>query len=216
MQKEGIIKYKCEQIYSDVVEHKQIVDINLIRTFLFDLQLIGVDYTENTEGIGFGNISKKLTDSKFIISGSGTGINRILSAKDYSIVEECDINENFVRCSGIVAASSESLSHFAIYQQLKNVNYVIHIHSLEIWNNYLNKLPTTDKKAEYGTPDMAWSIQKCILRNLNKNIENSNKNIENSLKNIIIMTGHLAGMLFYGDNLNEIYKSIIELMKNSC
>ena len=198
MQKEGIIKYKCEQIYADVVQHEQIADINLIRTFLFDLRLIGVDYTEEPAGIGFGNISKRLTANKFIISGSGTGANRILLAKDYSIVEECDIAKNFVSCSGLVAASSESLSHFAIYQQLKNVNYVIHIHSAEIWNNHLNKLPTTAENAEYGTPEMALSIQKCIS--------------ENSAGDTIVMRGHFAGMLFYGNNLNEAYKAA----RNAC
>ena len=200
MQKEGIIKYKCKQIYADIIQHKQIADINLIRTFLFDLRLLGVDYTESSDGIGFGNISKRLVADEFIISGSGTGISRILSAKDYSIVEECNIVKNFVSCSGFVAASSESLSHFAIYQQLKNINYVIHIHNFEIWNNHLNKLPTTPQNAEYGTPEMALSIQECI------------SNSENSEENIIVMGGHFAGILFYGNNLNDIYKTITRVI----
>ena len=108
-----------------------------------------------------------------------------LSKKHYSLVKNYEINKNSVHCEGLSKASSESLTHAAIYETNMEVNAVIHIHNKCMWNKYLNDLPTTDKKAEFGTPEIALEIKKL-----------ANKN-----SGIIIMGGHPEGIIVYGESL---------------
>ena len=206
MQTEGIIKYKCENQLMDAVTDAMIADINLIRTLLFDLKLIGIDYRESVDGIGFGNISKRIinnqfTNNQFVISGSGTGNKRILNAKDFSTVVNCDIQNNFLHSKGLCNASSESLSHFAVYKSLKNINFVIHIHNLELWNYWKNKTTTTDENAQYGTPEMANSIIDCV-KQFNETHE----------PKAVVMGGHIEGMLFFGEDLAATFLLILDFL----
>lgn len=201
MQTEGIIKYKCENQLMEVVTELMIADINLIRTLLFDLKSIGIDYRESVDGIGFGNISKRIMNNQFVISGSGTGAKRILAAKDFSIVVNCDIQNNFLHSKGLCNASSESLSHFAVYNSLKNINFVIHIHNFELWNFWKNKTPTTAQNAQYGTPEMANSIIDCV-KQFNETQE----------PKAVVMGGHIEGMLFFGEDLATTFRLILDFL----
>ena len=63
-----------------------------------------------------------------------------------------------------------------------------------MWDNYLNDLPTTDKKAEFGTPEIAFEIS--ILAN--------------QPSGIIIMGGHPEGIITYGKTLNEAEEFILK------
>ncbi len=191
---EGVIKFNCIYNKNNVVNSEMITDINAIRTKLFDMKMINA----HNDGIGYGNISKRFGDT-IIISGSGTGYKRLLSTDDYSMIYDYSIKDNTVYCKGLTEASSESLSHIAIYQKLKNINYVVHIHSLDLWNSMLNKYPTTNSKIEYGTPEMAVAIQD-LLKNIHKTA------------GVIIMGGHTEGMLFFG----EVLQDVISLINYSC
>lgn len=164
--------------------------LNSYRTNLFELNLIGA----YPDGIGFGNISFRLKENNFIISGSATGNFKKLEKKHYSLVTDFDIKNNRVTSIGLTKASSESMSHAAVYMLNKNVNSVIHIHNQNMWEQYLNNLPTTNKKAEFGTPELAFEIQ--------KKVTNSN--------GIIIMGGHPEGIISYGQTVEEAYNLLIQ------
>ena len=168
--------------------------INSYRTKLFELNLIGA----YPNGIGFGNISIRTNNNEFIISGSATGNFKKLEKKHYSLVTNFDIKNNQVTSKGLTKASSESLSHAAIYMSNKDINSVIHIHNQKMWDKYLNNLPTTNKKAEFGTPELAFEIQ--------KKIENSN--------GIIIMGGHPEGIISYGQTIEEAYNLLLKYYNN--
>jgi ribulose-5-phosphate 4-epimerase/fuculose-1-phosphate aldolase len=215
MNQEGIIKYKCIHNKSNSICHTQIADINLIRTLLFDNNLIGVDYSLDSNGIGFGNISKRCENinghnNQFIISASGTGKNRILSADEYTLVTKCEIATNAIECVGIMPSSSESMSHYAIYEILPNINYVIHIHSSQIWDATKNILPATDDNSEYGTIEIAKNIQQVI--STNKQVNNYKKNNCGE----IVMSRHKDGLILFGNNLNELYKRILKMKTKFC
>ena len=154
----------------------------------------------------FGNISKRIENNQFVISGSGTGAKRILTVKDFSTVINCDIQNNFLQSRGLCNASSESLSHFAVYNSLKNVNFVIHIHNFELWNFWKNKAPTTAQNAQYGTPEMANSIINCI-----KQLDETQLNKIQSSK-AIVMGGHIEGMLFFGEDLATTFHLILDFL----
>lgn len=164
--------------------------INSCRNKLFEMGLIGA----YPDGIGFGNLSIRYNRNEFIISGSVTGNFKNLTKEHYSLVKDYDIFKNSVNCIGLTKASSESLSHAAIYESNMDVNAVIHIHNNDMWNKYLNDLPTTDKKAEFGTPEIALEIKKLANQN----------------SGIIIMGGHTEGIISYGKSLNEAKEILLK------
>ena len=163
--------------------------INSYRLKLFNLNLIGA----YPDGIGFGNISIRSRKNNFIISGSATGNFKMLSKKDYALVTDFDINKNSVSCIGLSKASSESLSHAIIYESNQKINAVIHVHHEKMWNCYFEKLPTTKKKAKFGTPEMAMEI----------------KILAHKSSGIIIMGGHFEGIITYGKSLFEAQKILL-------
>ena len=132
--------------------------LNRIRQKFYDQNLIGA----YDDGTGFGNVSQRLSGDRFIITGSETGGIPNLNTSHFAIVLDFDIENNTVVCEGLTKASSESMSHAAIYRQCPEVNFVVHIHSPALWKKWLYKVPTTDKSIAYGTPEMAFAIQKLL------------------------------------------------------
>jgi hypothetical protein len=164
--------------------------INLCRQMLFEIGLIGA----YPDGIGYGNISIRNNKNEFIISGSATGNYKNLSKEHFALVKDFDISKNTVHCIGLTKASSESLSHAAIYNSNPEVNAVIHIHHKELWEKHLNNLSTTNKNAEFGTPEIAFEISKLV----------------NHTNGIIIMGGHPEGIISYGKTLNEAIEILLK------
>ena len=167
------------------------LSLNSCRQNLFELGLIG----SYPDGIGFGNISIRTKNNEFIISGSETGNYKSLLKDHYALVTDFDIKRNFVHCIGQIKASSESMSHAALYKANKAINAVLHIHHKKLWDKYLNKFPTTDKTAEFGTPELAFEIGK----------------LSKIAEGIIIMGGHPEGIIIYGSNINEALNRTIYL-----
>jgi len=193
MRNEGYIKFdlQWDKKSVDFPENK-LSELNIFRTQLFDLGLIGM----YPDGIGFGNISTRIGNTdQFIISGSATGQLRTLTKEHYSLITGFDIEKNTIICEGQIAASSESMSHAALYKSNHNIHAVVHVHHKKLWSNYLNTLPTTSKNAEYGTPEMANEIKK----------------LAHVYEGIIIMGGHEEGIVSFGLNLEEATNRIIKL-----
>ncbi len=190
---EGYIKYQCNWIKADVIQPQQIEEINKWRTLLFDEGYIGM--YEN--GIGFGNISIRVDENLFLVSGSATGGIRHLSAEHYSWVTDYNFALNHLTCKGMTMASSESLTHAAIYACSKETNAVIHVHHKEKWTRLLHRVATTNPAIVYGTPEMAYAIQNLILEN---NIGNNK---------LIVMGGHEEGLISFGKTLEEAASTIL-------
>ena len=190
---EGYIKFDLKWDKKSVVlPESMLSELNNFRTTLFDLGLIGM----YPDGIGFGNISIRFgNNDQFIITGSATGQLRTLTKEHFSLVTGFDIEKNTVICEGQIAASSESMSHAALYKSTYNINAVVHVHHKKIWDKYLNNLPTTPKNAEYGTIEMANEIIK----------------LAHVSEGIIIMGGHEEGIVSFGTTLEEVTNKIIKL-----
>ncbi|MEE4198515.1 MAG: class II aldolase/adducin family protein [Bacteroidales bacterium] len=157
--------------------------ISTWRQKLYVMNLIGAF----GDGVGFGNISMRTHNNQFIITGSATGNLKKLTPKHYAWVKDFNLENNYIHCTGLTRASSESLSHAAIYQSNKNIHAVIHIHHRRFWEKYRYQLPTTNEKAEFGTPGIAREIAGLSTRE----------------KGVIIMGGHPEGILSYGRSLDE-------------
>jgi len=190
-----MINIKDEGYIKFLIDHEtKIIDIpeeafnnlNNWRTRLFDLNLIG----ETSDGIGFGNISIKYENS-FLITGSATGKKRKLEKDEYACVLSCDYKNNKVVSKGMTKASSESMSHAVIYECNEEIKAVIHVHNTMMWNKYIDALPTTSKNTTFGTPEMAYEIQKLL------------KIHQFYKKGILVMGGHQDGVITFGNNLDK-------------
>lgn len=186
---EGIVKFNCYWSQSGpVISEEQYDTINHWRDILFNLDLVGA--YEN--GVGFGNLSTRIGNStQFIITGSSTGDITELEPGHYVKVSSFNIEDNAVMCMGPLKASSESLTHAAIYSVDPGTRAIIHVHHNKLWEELMNKVPTTDPSVEYGTPAMAREMIR---------IFGSPEVFE---KRIIVMAGDRGGLITFGNDLDE-------------
>jgi ribulose-5-phosphate 4-epimerase/fuculose-1-phosphate aldolase len=192
---EGYIKYQCNWIQEQVIKPEQIQEINKWRCLLMKQGFIGM----YDNGIGFGNISMRMNENIFMISGSATGGIKELTANHYALVTDYNIANNQLTCKGMTTASSESLTHAAIYACSKETNAVIHIHHKEKWKSLLHLPATTDPLIAYGTPDMAFAIQKII------------KQDKVGTSKIVVMGGHEEGLIAYGKTLEDAAMTFLKI-----
>ena len=186
------IKFSCERVTAGLDSFDALADLNAYRRKLLDLQLIGVD----PNGVGFGNLSvRDGATGNFYITGSATGGIPELTIADCAKVVACDFEKNQVRYEGSALPSSESLTHAAIYESNAKAGAVIHCHDSKLWAAALNRVPTTSKAAEYGTPEMAHEIMQLLTRS--------------DVPKIVVMAGHEGGILTFGKDLEEAFAVLI-------
>jgi hypothetical protein len=197
-QEEGYIKFNCQLVRTGPAIPKTLfTTLNAWRDRLYSLGLIGV----NEEGIGFGNLSaRKGNSSQFYISGSATGKHRHAEPRHYALVTTYDFSHNTLTCRGSVRASSESLSHAAIYEADEHVHSVIHVHHREMWEYGMNWLPVTDPSCSFGTPEIAGDISSLL------HLDQVRKG------GILIMGGHPEGVLFFGHSPEETGNRVLEFL----
>jgi ribulose-5-phosphate 4-epimerase/fuculose-1-phosphate aldolase len=183
---EGYIKFQCDWTAAPPPVHPALRALMAWRDRLFDLRLIGA----YPDGIGYGNVSVRDGDG-CVISGSGTGGRARLEEGGYTRVTAAEIGRNRVACAGPVRASSETMSHMAIYAAVPAAGAVIHIHSLTAWERLLGRIPTTAGDVAYGTPEMAREIARLIRAG------------EPEPCGIIAMAGHREGIIAYGRDVEE-------------
>lgn len=188
---EGVVKYHALHETGPAPSHPQLAALDEVRTQLFDLGLLGV----YPNGIGYGNVSIR-HESGCIISGTSTGSARELGANGYCVVLTYDLKKNTVHTIGPVQASSESMTHCAIYAADPRVQCVLHIHSLDLWTRLLTTdCPATPREVPYGTPEMAQSMAQLVQGEATPN-------------GLLVMAGHEEGVIAYGSNIPEALAQI--------
>ncbi len=196
---EGYTKYNCHWLEGAAPPDDYVRPLTQWRNRLYKLGLIG----EYENGIGFGNLSRRLEQTDhFIITGTQTGGLPTLTEQNYTLVTTYDWQQNKLTCIGPVAASSESLTHGAIYKSNQQVKAVIHVHHLELWEKLTNCVPTTAADAAYGTPEMA---QEIIRLSQEGDLQKAK---------ILVMSGHLEGIIVFGASLAEAGNLLLEYYQN--
>ena len=186
---EGYVKYNAVHHNGDAPCHQDLALLDSMRTELYDLGFIG----EYDNGISYGNISIRdaSNDNCFIVSGTGTGKIRCLGSSGYCLVTEFNIYSNLVESIGPLQASSESMTHGAIYMARSSINCVIHIHSRILFHALLaNNFFSTPADLAYGTPELA-----VFVTNLVANISKD--------KALFVMKGHEDGIFIYASSVME-------------
>jgi ribulose-5-phosphate 4-epimerase/fuculose-1-phosphate aldolase len=166
------------------------------------MNLIGEDPIHK---IGFGNISMRMnylnilqtTNAQFIISGSQTGKHSQLNGTHYTRILDFNTDSMELEMMGAIEASSETLTHAAIYQSCLEINFIIHIHSKIIWDNMKkNNYPFIPERIEYGTKEMANAVARLSF---------------SKSSGFMSMNGHEDGVISYGKNSLEAFEQIEQL-----
>jgi hypothetical protein len=152
-------------------------------------------------GVPFGNISMRIRGgNQFVITGSATGEIPELEPGHYVKVNSFNIDDNAVQCTGPLKASSESLTHAAIYLADPGANAVVHVHNLELWQELIYKVPTTNPAMDYGTTGLAKDIFRLF------------EDSDVYEKRIIVMSGDRAGILTFGNDMDEAVNVLMQYL----
>jgi ribulose-5-phosphate 4-epimerase/fuculose-1-phosphate aldolase len=193
----GSIKYECTWERTAPFDIQQMDELSACRIKLHGLGFIGV----YPNGIGYGNISIRLKDKLFLITGTSTGHLASLTNEHYTKVTGYDFAQNRLTCQGPIKASAESLTHAAVYECDKETDAVIHIHDKKLWDQLIGKVPTTSPEVEYGTPQMALEIFRLF------------KESDVKTTKILVMAGHEEGIISFGSNLEEAKNVILNYLR---
>lgn len=196
---EGYIKYDIDWSPGPAVFATAARSLDEWRRPLFDAGLIGV-YADL--GIGYGNLSMRCGEAgQFLISGTQTGRLAVTDESHYSLVTRVDIDANSVSCTGPVKASSEAMTHAAIYALDAGIGAIVHVHSRPLWERHRDKLPTTDAAIAYGTPDMAREFLRLYAAT------------DFAQTGIAVMAGHDEGLISFGPTIEVAARRMLDLAR---
>ncbi|MGI9132574.1 MAG: class II aldolase/adducin family protein [Rhodoferax sp.] len=194
---EGYIKFRSERLDGAVAVSPRLEALADARTRLFDLGLVGA----YANGVGYGNVSLRDGANAFIISASATGATRVLGSAQFCLVEAFSISGNWVRARGTQSASSESMTHGAIYAADAAVQCVIHVHSRLLFDTLLRQgAAATPACVAYGTPAMAQAVIQLVAA-------------QRQYPVIFAMTGHAEGVVAYGTDCASVLSLLIEQLQ---
>ena len=185
---EGVVKYTCHFDKSRALKPALIRSIESCRARLYAMGLIGA----YPDGIGYGNISQRVGQSDtFVITGTQTGHLPRLTPRYYSLVEECDDRGFCLRATGASKPSSEALTHGTIYGLSEEIQAVIHIHSMALWQFMLTHDYLHTAKVPYGTTEMIEEVIRIY-------------HDSNPLASpCFAMAGHEEGIICFGRTMDE-------------
>jgi hypothetical protein len=186
--REGVIKFELTFHSGPPPAADRLRELDAWRLIFRRLGLLGQD-PARYQGLGFGNLSRRagfgLPDDAFIISGTQTGGLERLTPEHYVTVTDCNPAANRVTASGPIHPSSEALSHGVLYQADRRIQWVMHLHSPEIFAAAKSlHQPVTDPAVPYGSPAMALEIIR--LRPAA------------GWPGLLVMGGHADGLLVFG------------------
>jgi len=196
-EREGVIKFTLDYEASAAKPFAAFHVLEAWRSIYKETGLIGED-PARYDGYGFGNLSAR-TRAGLVITGTQTGAIECLREADYAEVTEWCLAENRVRAIGPIKPSSESLTHAAVYEAFKEIQFVFHVHSPDIWRATEQlSIPCTPADVAYGTVAMAVSLKEITA--------------ELGVKGLMTMLGHEDGVMSWGPTAREAGESIISAL----
>lgn len=194
MIEEGYTKYAVRWTDRDTVDRPEIEELERWRRPLFEAGLVG-HYPES--GIGYGNISIRTGQREFLVSGTQTGHLPHTGPAHYALVIDYDVDGNTVTCRGAVQASSEALTHAALYELDPGIGAVVHVHDPALWRQLLEASPATRAGVAYGTPEMAREFGRLYC------------DTRFAETRLAAMAGHEAGIVTIGATLREAAERVL-------
>ena len=196
---EGYVKYQSDWTEGAAPDESIVAELDRWRTPLFEAGLIGHD---DTHDVGFGNLSVRAGGEEFVISGTQTGHLEATGPEHYCRVTAVETDANRVHCTGPIQASSESLTHAALYALDEGINAVVHVHSPALWERCRGNLPTTNPDVSYGTPEMAHEFERLWRETDFPNCR------------LAVMAGHADGLVSVGTSLEQATEAMLALYRS--
>jgi ribulose-5-phosphate 4-epimerase/fuculose-1-phosphate aldolase len=201
MHGEGYVKFDCRWQQRPPIADERLLALDQVRTQLWDLGLIGFDPVQQ---VGYGNVSIRSSVCFLcIISGTQTGHLRALGPERYCAIESYSLQENRVSCWGPVRASSETLSHLAVYEALPTAGAVLHVHHARLWRWGLNHLPSSAPCVPYGTPEMAFELMRLVREHPAEEGQ------------IFAMGGHEEGLIAWGSQPETALRLLLGCLRRA-
>ena len=195
---EGYVKFRCDWTPGPPPAADLLDGLDTARQLMVESRLIGHD---RTTGVDYGNISIRAPNpGQMIITGTQTGHLARLSARHYVLVTACDIATNRVHCTGAIQASSETLTHAAIYALNPEIQAIIHAHQHALWERLVGEIPTTAADVAYGTPQMAEELQRLY------------RATDLPTTRLAAMGGHPDGLISFGATLTEAAQRLLNAL----
>ncbi|MBF0254005.1 MAG: class II aldolase/adducin family protein [Candidatus Omnitrophica bacterium] len=194
MKPEGVIRFRCEWDRDVSIADRVPADLLRWRDELLEMGLVGVD----AGGIGFGNLSIRLPEGGFVITGSQTGHVRVLKPENCSKGTRWDYKGNRLWCEGPAVASSESLTHAAVYDACERIHAVVHVHHPGLWAKHKDTALTTSMKSGFGTAELAGEVRGLLSTGVGTD------------EGFLVMGGHKDGLVFFGKSLEIAGKLLIK------
>ncbi|HET6629202.1 MAG TPA: class II aldolase/adducin family protein [Woeseiaceae bacterium] len=191
---EGYTKYAVRWSDRETLARPEIAELERWRRPLFEAGLVG-HYPE--QGIGYGNISVRTGCREFLVSGTQTGHLPRTGPAHYALVVAYDIDGNTVTCRGAVQASSEALTHAALYELDAAIGAVVHVHDPALWRRLLDGSPATREDVAYGTPEMARELGRLY------------RETPFAHQRLAAMAGHESGIVAIGATLREAAERVL-------
>ena len=191
-EQEGVIKFQLDFTRQSVLQPSDTAEISSWRTVMLQLGMLG-QTPSRYDNYGFGNISQRCgSGNQFIISGTQTGGINAMTAADYALVTCCEPERNYIAAVGETKPSSEAMTHGQLYQIGSRINFVIHAHCPQIWQqaNQL-QLPQTGAEVPYGTVAMAGEVARLFRES------------DVLQQGVFTMAGHEDGVVAFGASASE-------------
>lgn len=175
------------------------------REILANLGLLGRD-PARYEGLGYGNVSARVGPfgdvargrRRFLVTGTQTAGVAQATLREFCLVEAWDLERNRVSSAGLVAPSSESLTHAALYDASPAIRVVLHAHAPGLWRHARALgLPVTHAAAANGTPAMALEAQRLYREGTFASTR------------VAAMGGHEDGVLAFGNSAAEAGAALV-------
>ncbi|SNY59736.1 Class II Aldolase and Adducin N-terminal domain-containing protein [Arsukibacterium tuosuense] len=197
-EQEGVIKYQLNYQQKAVLTATDIVQLNSWRQIMMQLGMLG-QCPQRYDNYGFGNISQRYRNTnQFMISGSQTGGISKMTAADYALVSECVPEQNQITALGQTRPSSEAMTHGQLYQLSDDINFVIHAHCPQIWQQASALgLPQTRAEVPYGTVAMADEVARLF------------RDTDVLQHGVFSMAGHEDGVVAVGSSAAEAGQRLI-------
>jgi ribulose-5-phosphate 4-epimerase/fuculose-1-phosphate aldolase len=202
-QQEGVIQFNLSHHATAAIHYAELADLIAWHERMHVQGLIGQE-PSRYEGFAYGNMSHRLHNNEFLISGTQTGSLATLTDAHYAHIDACDIANNQVSSHGPIKPSSECMSHAAIYAARPDAMAIIHVHNPVIWQQYAALgLASTPADVGYGTPAMAAAIASSL------------KQLQHADHGCIAMLGHEDGIICFARNMDSAGQHLLAIYEQA-
>jgi L-ribulose-5-phosphate 4-epimerase len=200
-EREGVTKFHLDFRPGPAAPVEITEELSTWRDHFKKLGFIG-QTPDRYEGLGFGNLSRRLSsDGRFLIAGTQTGNRDDLGPEHFSIVTASYPEENRLVAEGPVPPSSEAMTHGVIYETSPATRWIFHGHAPEIWRRAPElELPSTDASIPYGTPEMARAVKRLIQSG------------QLAKRPFFVMGGHEDGVVCFGESPRDLADCVNDIL----